>query len=169
MDGVARGDGQRSVAHHRDEGLWRHTAGFPPLAGMTRPEFDRLPGRLACAEADLRAGSDATRRGGKPRRRAAGAGHPCSHGAADRLLMALLWPGAFPTYEALGFFFAFHTHNARLNTPTLEVLDALSAIPLAPWPRPQETAIRRRGDGRVPAGARHPRSQGAARQQAARR
>jgi hypothetical protein len=112
------------------EALCRHPAAFPSLTGMTRPEFDDLLSRFRQAEADLRAKSETTRRGGKPRERAAGAGHPYSHAAADRLLMALMWLRVYPTYEVLGFFFALHKRNAQLNvTAALGVLDALSDFP----------------------------------------
>jgi hypothetical protein len=97
---------------------------------MTRPEFDDLLPRLTRAAADLRAGSDTTRRGTRPRRRAAAAGHPHSNGAADRLLVALLWLRVYPAYEVLGSFFALHKRNAQLNVrATLEALDALSDFP----------------------------------------
>jgi hypothetical protein len=112
------------------EELCRHPAAFPSLTGMTRAEFDELLSRFRQAEADLRANSDSTRRDGKPRRRAPGAGHPYTHGAADRLLMALLWLRVYPTYEVLGFFFGLHKRNAQLNVlAALEVLDSLSDFP----------------------------------------
>lgn len=110
--------------------LCRHPAAFPSLTGMTRPEFDELLARFARAEADLRANSDTTRRGGRPRERAAGAGRRYSHGAADRLLMALMWLRVYPTYEVLGFFFSLHKRNAQLNVLAApEALDALSDLP----------------------------------------
>jgi hypothetical protein len=112
------------------EELCRHGAAFPSLAGMTRPEFDELLSRFVRAEADLRANSETTRRGGGPRQRAAGAGRRYSHGAADRLLMALMWLRVYPTYEVLGFFFGLHKRNAQLNVlAALEVLDSLSDFP----------------------------------------
>src|SRR5262245_51169400 len=110
--------------------LCRHPAAFPSLTGMTRLEFDSLLLRFRQAEADLRGQSDRPRRGGKPRRRAPGAGRPYANPAADRLLMALLWLRVYPTYEVLGFFFALHKRNAQLNAlAALEVLDALSDFP----------------------------------------
>jgi len=112
------------------EELCRHPAAFPSLTGMTRLEFDPLLLRFRQAEADLRARSDRTRRGGKPRRRAPGAGRPYANPAADRLLMALMWLRVYPTYEVLGFFFALHKRNAQLNvTAALEALDALADFP----------------------------------------
>jgi hypothetical protein len=112
------------------EELCRHPAAFPSLTGMTRPEFDSLLVRFRQAEADLRANSQTTRKDGRPRERAAGAGRRYEHGAADRLLMALLWLRVYPTYEVLGFFFGLHKRNAQLNVlAALEVLDALSDFP----------------------------------------
>src|SRR5215218_3563686 len=112
------------------EELCRHDAAFPSLAGMTRPEFDDLLARFTVAEADLRANSDTTRRDGQTRRRAPGAGRRYDNGAADRLLMALMWLRVYPTYEVLGFFFSLHKRNAQLNVlAALEVLDSLSDFP----------------------------------------
>src|SRR5262245_37270022 len=111
------------------EELCRHPAAFPALTGMTRLEFDSLLLRFRQAEADLRARSASTR-GGKPRQRAAGAGRRYAHGAADRLLMALLWLRVYPTYEVLGLLFGLHKRNAQLNArAALEVLDALDDFP----------------------------------------
>ena len=112
------------------EGLCRHPAAFPSLTGMTRAEFDELLPRFRQVEADLRANSQTTRKDGRARERAAGAGRPYSNCAADRLLMALMWLRVYPTYEVLGFFFALHKRNAQLNViAALEVLDALSDFP----------------------------------------
>ena len=113
------------------EELCRHPAAFPSLTGMTRREFDALLGRFRLAEAAPTARGDLTRRDGKPRRRAAGAGRPYANGPADRLLMALLWLRAYPTYEVLGFFFRLHKRNAQLNVrAALDVLDSLDDFPL---------------------------------------
>jgi hypothetical protein len=110
--------------------LCRHPAAFPSLTGMTRAEFDELLVRFRQAEADLRAKSDTTRKGGKPRQRKAGAGRRYDNPACDRLLMALMWLRVYPTYEVLGFFFALHRRNAQLNViAALEVLDSLSDFP----------------------------------------
>jgi hypothetical protein len=116
------------------EELRRHPAAFPSLTGMTRPEFDDLLGRFTRAEADLRANSDTTRRGGTPRERAAGAGRRYGRGAADRLLMALMWLRVYPTYEVLGFFFGLHKRNAPLNV--LAALGALDSPSDFPFDRP---------------------------------
>jgi DDE superfamily endonuclease len=116
------------------EELCRHPAAFPSLTGMTRAEFDGLLVRFRQAEADLRANTQTTRRDGRPRERAAGAGRRYEHGAADRMLMALMWLRVYPTYEVLGFFFALHKRNAQLNV--LAALEALDSLPGFPFDRP---------------------------------
>jgi DDE superfamily endonuclease len=122
--------GRRYAAMLSYDELCRHPAAFPSLTGMTRAEFDELLPRFSQAEADLRANSRTTRREGKPRERAAGAGRRYDNGPAGRLLMALTWLRVYPTYEVLGFFFALHKRNAQLNViAALEVLDSLSDFP----------------------------------------
>src|SRR5215207_2726605 len=97
---------------------------------MTRAEFDELLPRFRQAEADLRASGQTTRRDGRPRERAAGAGRRYERGPAARLLMALLWLRVYPTYEVLGFFFGLHKRDAQLNViAALGVLGALSDFP----------------------------------------
>jgi hypothetical protein len=96
-----------------DEELCRHTAVSPSRTHVTRPEFDGLRGRLVRAEADLRAGSDATRRGARLRRD--------PHAAADRVLMALLWPCV---------------------SPTSDVLDSLNDLPIDRRPTPDRKKAR---------------------------
>jgi hypothetical protein len=114
----------------RYDELCRHPTAFPSLTGLRRAEFDELAARFAQAEARLRAGSATTRRDRRPRQNAPGAGRPYAHGAADRLLMALLWLRVYPTYEVLGFFFGLHKRNAQLNVlAALEALDSLGDFP----------------------------------------
>jgi IS5 family transposase len=110
--------------------LCRHPAAFPSLTGMTRAEFDALAERFERAETELRSAATATRRDGKARTRAAGAGHPHRHDGCGWLLMALLWLRIYPTYEVLGFFFGLHKRNAQLNVRgALEVLDSFDDFP----------------------------------------
>src|SRR5262249_34191228 len=110
--------------------LCRRPAASPSLSGMSRGEFDELLSRFRLAEADLRAGSHPTRRGGRPRQRAAGAGRRYEHGAAGRLLMALLWLRVCPPGEPLGLFFGLHERSAQLTVlAALEAPDALSDPP----------------------------------------
>lgn len=129
------------------EELCRHPAAFPSLTGMTRAEFDGLLPRFTQAEADVRAGSDTTRRDGRPRERAAGAGRRYRHGPADRLLMTLLWLRVYPTYEVLGFFFGLHKRNAQLNV--LAALEALDSLADFPFDRPGRDRKRLRSAAEV--------------------
>jgi hypothetical protein len=110
--------------------LCRHPAAFPSLTGMTRPEFDTLADQFERASQQNRDRSATTRRCGTPRCNAPGAGRPHDHAPRDRLLMALVWLRAYPTYEVLGFFFDLHKRNAQLNVrAVLEVLDTLHEFP----------------------------------------
>src|SRR6476620_12258044 len=111
------------------EELCRHSAAFPSLTGMTRPEFDELLVRFRQAEADLRANSQTTRKDGRPRERKAGAGRRYDNPACDRLLMALMWLRVYPTYEVLGFFFGLHKRNAQLNVTTAPEQTARKSAP----------------------------------------
>jgi hypothetical protein len=109
--------------------LSRCPGAFRSLTGMTPAEFDSLLLAFVAAQDRLRGGRGTTRRG-KPRRRAAGAGHPFRHDDRHRLLMALVWLRVYPTYELLGFFFGLHKRNAQLNVrAVLEVLDTLDDFP----------------------------------------
>jgi hypothetical protein len=103
-----------------DENLRRHTAAFPSLADLTCPEFDGLVGRLACAEADLRAG---------------------------RLPMALLWLRVCPTDEVLGYF-SFFNRNKRNGLAALRVPTRRMSSPAAAGPRPTAKSLERREAGR---------------------
>lgn len=110
--------------------LCRHPAAFPSLTGLNRAEFDVLLPRFERAGQDLRARSGTTRREGKPRVNAPGAGPRPSHDARARLLMALVWLRVYPTYEVLGYFFGLHKRNAQLNVrAALAALDSLDDFP----------------------------------------
>jgi DDE superfamily endonuclease len=104
------------------ETLTRYPGAFRSLTGMTPAAFDSLLTAFGAALDRRRRDSRTTRRG-RPRRRAAGAGHPYRHDDRHRLLMALVWLRVYPTYELLGFFFGLHRRNAQLN-----VRDALAAL-----------------------------------------
>jgi DDE superfamily endonuclease/Helix-turn-helix of DDE superfamily endonuclease len=111
------------------ESLARRPGAFRSLTGMTPAEFEPLLTAFREAQDRLRRGRRTTRRG-RPRRRAAGAGHPCRHDDRHRLLMALVWLRVYPTYELLGFFFGLHKRNAQLNVrAVLEVLGTLDGFP----------------------------------------
>jgi hypothetical protein len=114
----------------RYDDLCRHPAAFPSLTGLTRAEFDDLVPRFERALGEQRARSSTTRREGKPRVNAPGAGPRHAHDARTRLLMALVWLRVYPTYEVLGFFFGLHKRNAQLNVrAALAALDSLDDFP----------------------------------------
>ncbi len=105
--------------------LCRRPAAFPDLTGLTRAEFDALVRRFEQTIAQHQADA-ATTRTGRPRHRAAGAGHPFDHDARSRLLMALVWLRIDPTYAVRGFFFDLHKRNAQLHVrAALTILDGL--------------------------------------------
>lgn len=110
--------------------MCHHPEVFRDLTGMTREEFDALALEFATAELARRDASANTAEG-EPRRNAAGAGRPHSNDAQTRLLMALFWLRAYPTYAVLGFFFGLHKRNAQLNARSaLGVLDSLGTFRL---------------------------------------
>ena len=114
----------------RYDDLCRHPTAFPSLTGLNRAEFDELVPRFERALAAQRAGSATTRREGRPRVNAPGAGPRHAHDARNRLLMALVWLRIYPTYEVLGFFFGLHKRNAQLNVrAALAALDSLDDFP----------------------------------------
>jgi len=94
-----------------DEKLRRHTAAVPSLAGLTCPQFDRLAGRLPCAEADLRAG-----RHSQP-------------DPAGRLPMAPLWLRDCSTGEVLSYFFTFFNRHKRNGLAALGFPDPADDLP----------------------------------------
>jgi hypothetical protein len=103
---------------------------FRGLTGMDPTAFEALFADLDAARRAARAASDRTRRGGRPRHRAPGAGRPHALDPRDRLLMALVWLRVYPTYELLGFFFGLHNGNACRNVAdVLAVLDSLGDFP----------------------------------------
>ncbi len=114
----------------RYDDLCRHPTAFPSLTGLNRAEFDELVPRFERALGEQRARSATTRREGKPRVNAPGAGPHHAHDARNRLMMALVWLRVYPTYEVLGYFFGLHKRNAQLNVrAALAVLDTLDDFP----------------------------------------
>ena len=103
---------------------------FRSLTGMDTTAFEALFADFDAAYQAARSASTGTRRGGQPRRRAPGAGRRHALDLRDRLLMALVWLRAYPTYELLGFFFGLHNGNANRNVAeVLAVLDSLGDFP----------------------------------------
>jgi len=85
----------------RLENLRRHPTVFRHLTGLTVALFDALAADLAPALAE----QERRRRDRPGRRRAPGAGHPYALGAADQLLLTVVWLRHYPTQEVLGFLF----------------------------------------------------------------
>jgi DDE superfamily endonuclease/Helix-turn-helix of DDE superfamily endonuclease len=105
-------------------------AAFLSLTGLTPAEFEALLADFAPVYTRHRAAADRTRRGGRPRRRAPGAGGQYARPLRDRLLLALVWLKAYPTYELLGLLFGLHKRNAQLNArDVLEALELLDGFP----------------------------------------
>jgi hypothetical protein len=103
---------------------------FVSLTGLTPAEFEGLYGAFAPAYQRRRAATGATRRGGQPRRRASGAGHPHALDLRHRLLLALVWLKVYPTFEVLGLLFSLDKGNARRNLlEALAVLEGLDDFP----------------------------------------
>jgi hypothetical protein len=121
--------------------LVRSPNAFRSLTGMAPAEFDDLLTTFRAAHDRRRCHRRTTRRG-RPRQRAAGAGHPHRHDDRHRLLMALLWLRIYPTYEVLGFFFGLHKRNAQLNVrDVLTTLDTMDDFPFD-RPGPGRTKLR---------------------------
>jgi len=112
------------------ERLSQNPDAFLPLTGLTREEFDRLFEAFAAAVETHRAARTHTRRGHRPLRRAAGAGHPHDLNPRTRFVAALLWLRVYPTYSVLGVLLgvdkpvAWHTVQ-----DVLEVLETLADFP----------------------------------------
>ncbi len=110
-------------------------AAFVSFTGLTPAEFEHLYTAFAPAYHRHRGQADTTRRDRRPRRRAPGAGRRYAHDLRGRLLLALVWLKAYPTYEVLGLLFSLHKRNAQLNArDALEVLEQLDDFP---FDRPQ--------------------------------
>jgi hypothetical protein len=116
---------------------------FRSLTGMDFDAFEALFAAFQAAHQAARASSAGTR-GGRPRRRAPGGGRHHALAPRDRLLMALFWLKAYPTYEVLGFFFGLDKANAHRNTA--DVLAVLETLGDFPFDRPDRTP------GRTPRG-----------------
>ena len=116
-------------------------AAFVSFTGMNPDQFRALADAFATHYQRHRAAAAATRRGGAPRRRAPGAGHPHAHDLPGRLLLALVWLKVYPTYEVLGLLFGLDKGNARRNV--LDILEALDTFDDFPFDRPDADPARR--------------------------
>ena len=107
---------------------------FLPLTGLTRDEFDRLFDAFTAAADAHRAARTHTKRGDRPLRRAAGAGHPHALDPRTRLAVALVWLRVYPTYAVLGLLFG--TDKPSAWHTVQDVLDVLATMPDFPFDRP---------------------------------
>lgn len=112
---------------------------FRSLTGMDFDAFETLFADFEAAYQAARAAAGRTRRG-QPRHRAPGGGRPHALSLRDRLLMALFWLKAYPTYEVLGFFFGLDKANAYRNTA--DVLVVLETLGDFPFDRPDRDSDR---------------------------
>lgn len=95
--------------------LSQHPKAAPSLIGMRLSDFDTLYTEFEEVHAQRVRESARTRRGRKPRQRAAGAGRHHQYPVRDRLLMTLFWLRAYMTYEVLGFFYDLNKTNVEDN------------------------------------------------------
>jgi hypothetical protein len=124
----------------RFDDLQRRPAIFRSFTGMDLAAFEALAQQFDDADRARRAASATTRRDGQPRRRAPGAGPRPALPTRDRLLMALFWLRAYPTYEVLGFLFGLHHGNALRNVA--DVLAVLESLGDFPFDRPDRDQAR---------------------------
>src|SRR5438552_1336145 len=79
------------------ENLGRRPSAFQSMTGLSVEAFQALLGAFVRAHEERCCASQTTKRGGKPRQRALGAGRRYSHDLRTRLLMALVWLRIYPT------------------------------------------------------------------------
>jgi hypothetical protein len=114
--------------------LHRKPTAFKSVTGMTPDEFEALHDDFLAARDRRRRAATRTKRGQKPRQRAAGAGHPHAHDDRTRLLMTLFWLRVYPTYEVLGLLFDLDKGQAWRNVQ--DVLATLETLADFPFERP---------------------------------
>ncbi len=114
--------------------LSRRPSAFRSMTGFSVEMFHALFLAFTRAYDDQKHASKTTKRDGKSRQRAPGAGRPYAHDRRDRLLMTLIWLRIYPTFEVLGFLFDLHKANARDNV--VEVLAVLERLADFSFERP---------------------------------
>lgn len=95
------------------ENLSRCPSAFKSLTGFSVEAFDTLFLAFARAHEERCHATSITKRHGKPRQRAYGAGRRFSHDPRTRLLIALIWLRIYPTFEVLGFLFSLNKTNVH--------------------------------------------------------
>ena len=109
-------------------------AAFRSLTGHSVEAFEALFAVVAPAYEARRRQATTTRRDGKPRQRAVGAGHAFTHDLRTRLLMTLIWLRIYPTFEVLGFLFSLDKTNVHATVGDL--LATLETLADFPFERP---------------------------------
>ena len=125
----------------RHDALAGHARAFRSLTGFDPDAFEALFADYLAAAGRQRRGSRETRRG-TPRRRAPGAGHPHALDPKTRLLLALVWLRAYPTYALLGVLFGLDEGNALRNAR--DVVAVLESLGDFPFDRPDRGPDRRK-------------------------
>jgi transposase len=114
--------------------LARRPAAFRSLTGHSVEAFAALLAEFAPAHQQRCRNATTTRREGKPRQRAVGAGPAFAHDLPTRLLMALIWLRIYPTFEVLGFLFSLNKTN--VHATVADMLATLEALADFPFERP---------------------------------
>jgi hypothetical protein len=110
--------------------LCQHPRAFRSLTGHTPEQFASLFENFEPAHQQRRATATTTRRKGRPRQRAVGAGSKYRHDLRTRLLMTLFWARVYPSLEVVGFFFSLDKTNVHDSiNDLLATLDTLAAFP----------------------------------------
>jgi len=114
--------------------LSHHPAAFRSFTGHPVEAFEALFAEFAPAHQHRCRNAITTRREGRPRQRAVGAGPAFSHDLRTRLLMALIWLRIYPTFEVLGFLFSLNKTN--VHATVADMLDTLETLTDFPFERP---------------------------------
>jgi hypothetical protein len=129
------------------EKLSKRPQAAPSLIGMSLPEFDRLVEAFEVAHAERLANLEVTKREGKPRQRAVGAGPTHRYTLPDRVLMTLFWLRVYTTYEVLGFFYDLNKTNIEDNLK--DILATLDSMTIFTYDRPGPQRQKLRSVGAV--------------------
>ena len=107
---VARAESEGMITY---ESLRQRPSAFRSLTGHSPEQFDALFAVFAPAHEQRRQAATTTRRKGRPRQRAVGAGGQYRHDLRSRLLILLFWARIYPSFEVLGFFFSLDKTNVH--------------------------------------------------------
>jgi hypothetical protein len=116
------------------ESLCQHPRAFRSLTGHSPEQFAALFAAFEPAHQQRRAAAPTTRRKGRPRQRAVGAGSKYRHDLRTRLLMTLFWARVYPSLEVLGFFFSLDKTN--VHDSINDLVTTLATLAEFPFERP---------------------------------